>query len=240
MKYLLTLILAAGACLSLHAQDTLYINADNKPIPKKKNAHHFKVTTITDTGYVVTLLDKNEVIYNTITYKDAQQKTKHGYSASYEGKILLSEGRYLDGEYEGLWKYYHSNGRLAGAVNYAKGKRISEEYFNPDGSPEPDLKKTERLPSFPGGMSALGAYMGRVLKYPPAAREKRITGVVKVGFTVSTTGELLNVKAVSSPHDELSDEALRVVRMMPRWIPGIQFNRPVKVAYVMPVHFQVN
>lgn len=240
MKYLFLLLIVSASVSYAVAQDTLFLGSDNKPVSKKKNASHFKVITNTDTGYVVEFLDKDQFLIGKTTYKDPDLKFAHGYSVGYLGKTLGSEGRYVDGKEDGIWKYYHWDGKVSGIVTYKSGKRVNEEYFRTNGERETDLKKAEQLPSFQGGMRGLGEYLGRTLRYPPQARERNISGQVKVGFTVSTSGELLNIRVISGPDDELNREALRVVRLMPRWVPGVQFNRPVKVAYVLPVNFQLS
>ena len=240
MKLLfLPLLFLIGNAALVQAQDTLYLNSDNKPISKKKNAHHTKITTKTDTGYVVELLNKEQVLYSKTTYKDPELKITHGYSVGYLGKTKGSEGSYVNGKQEGTWKYYHWDGNVSGVVNYKNGQKSGEEYFKPDGQKETDLTKTERLPSFPGGNKALGDFLIRTLKYPQPAKDRKVSGQVKVGFTVSTTGELQDIRVISGPDDDLNKEALRVVRWMPQWTPGVQYNRPVKVAYVLPVNFRL-
>jgi TonB family protein len=223
----------------LHEQDTLYFNSENKLTTKKKNAQYFKVVSKIDSGYVVELLDKGQVLTQKTTYKDPDMKVAHGNSLSYFGKTVASQGIYVNGKEEGIWKYWRSDGSLSGIVNYKNGKRISEEYFKPNGEKEIDPKKIEQLPSFPGGPQAMAAFYSRILRYPPAARERGVTGTVKIGFNISTNGELQDIRVISGPDEELNNEALRLIKTMPRWIPAIQFNRAVKFAYVLPVSFQL-
>ena len=241
MKSLLFLLLyLAISVLPVQAQDTLYFNWERKPIAKKKNAEYLKVITKTDTGYVVELLNKNRELESKTTYKDPDLKIREGYHVFYRGKNKDNEGRYLNGKEDGVWKYYHHGGSIAGVVVRKEGAVVSGEYFKPNGEKETDPAKIEQLPSFPGGMKALGEYVVSALRYPRQAVIDRVSGQVKVGFTVSPIGELLDITIVSGVNDELNREAMRVVRGMPRWIPGIQFNRPVRVRYTLPVNFNLN
>jgi TonB family protein len=234
---LLTLIITGSSIVA--AQDTLYLNNEWKPANKPKNAVYRQVITNTDTGYVVNTLNRQNQLESKSTYKDGYRKILHGYSATYAGKHLGSEGRYVEGKQEGLWKYYHQDGAVSAVVTYKDNKRESASYFKPDGQPETDLQKAEHLPSFPGGSNAWGTYLVKNLRYPPEALKTQTSGQVRVEFTVTATGEIRDIIAVSGPSEELKSEAMRVVRMMPGWNPGVQFNRPVKVRYTMPISFRI-
>lgn len=96
-------------------------------------------------------------------------------------------------------------------------------------------------PQFPGGDSALYAYLGDELKYPAFAKANRIQGPVYVKFTIGADGSIdpNSFEVLRSPHASLSDEAIRVVRNMPKWIPGKQQLRNVPVYMKLPVHFRL-
>lgn len=97
----------------------------------------------------------------------------------------------------------------------------------------------EQQPSFPGGPGALNSWLRENVKYPAAAIENRVQGRVIVQFIVECDGSISEIK-VNRPVDPYIDkEALRVVSKMPKWIPGRQSGRPVRVRFFVPVTFRL-
>lgn len=97
----------------------------------------------------------------------------------------------------------------------------------------------EQMPSFPGGPSALMAYLSSHVKYPAVAEENGIQGRVTVQFVVEKDGSVTDVKTMKSVDPSLDREAERVVRSMPKWIPGKQNGSAVRVKYFVPVVFRL-
>lgn len=98
----------------------------------------------------------------------------------------------------------------------------------------------EEDPEFPGGMKAMYAFIEKNLVYPEAAKAAGIAGKVYVSFIVEKDGSITNVKILRDIGYGCGDEALRVVKMMPKWIPGKQRGNPVRVQYNLPVVFKLN
>ena len=97
----------------------------------------------------------------------------------------------------------------------------------------------EQMPSFPGGPQALMEYLGNNVKYPPVAAELGLQGRVVVSFVVERDGSLTDVKVERSVDPSLDKEAVRVVKSMPRWIPGKQKGKEVRVKFNVPVAFRL-
>lgn len=95
----------------------------------------------------------------------------------------------------------------------------------------------ETMPYFPGGQELLLKYLAVNIKYPASAVKARKQGRVIVTFIVQKDGSVTHAKIAKSIDPELDAEALRVVRAMPKWIPGTQFGKPVNVKYTLPVKF---
>lgn len=95
----------------------------------------------------------------------------------------------------------------------------------------------EKMPQFPGDEDALRRFISNNLKYPPEAQKSGIEGKVFVSFVVDENGEVTNVKLARRSNSYLDWEAMRVVRMMPRWKPGYIKGKPVKVSFTMPINF---
>ena len=98
----------------------------------------------------------------------------------------------------------------------------------------------ESMPSFPGGPSALFEYLARNIMYPVVAEENGIQGRVIVTFIVEKDGSITDVRVIKPVDPSLDKEAMRVIKSMPRWIPGIQKGVPVRVKYTVPVTFRLD
>jgi periplasmic protein TonB len=95
----------------------------------------------------------------------------------------------------------------------------------------------EDMPEFPGGDQALHKYLAESVKYPVIAQENGIQGRVYVKFVVNTDGSITDVEIARGVDPSLDREALRVVRDMPKWKPGKQRGKPVRVSYTVPINF---
>lgn len=98
----------------------------------------------------------------------------------------------------------------------------------------------ENMPEFPGGDLGLMKYIQKNVKYPPIAKEYNITGKVYVSFIVDKTGNVTNVKIVRGVDKNLDAEALRVVKSLPKYKPGKQRGKPVRVMFTIPINFTLN
>ena len=97
----------------------------------------------------------------------------------------------------------------------------------------------EKNPSFPGGEAELLGFLAKNIKYPQFAQESSIQGRVYVQFVIERDGSVSDVKTVRDIGGGCGKEAERVVRSMPKWSPGEQNGRPVRVKYTLPVLFQL-
>ena len=100
----------------------------------------------------------------------------------------------------------------------------------------------EKQPEYPGGMEALYQFIAANIQYPEACKGKDISGKVYVTFIIETDGSISNIKVLRDPDPEkrLGDEAVRVVKLMPKWKPGTQRGKAVRVQYNLPVNFTLN
>ena len=98
----------------------------------------------------------------------------------------------------------------------------------------------EQIPQFPGGMDAFSGFLTTNLRYPKSARKNKIQGRVIVTMVVEKDGSLSNIKIARSVSDDIDAEALRVVKLSPKWSPGIQNGRPVKVSFAIPISFMLD
>ena len=97
----------------------------------------------------------------------------------------------------------------------------------------------EEMPEFPGGENALMDYVAKNVVYPKEAQEKGISGRVFVGFIVEKDGSVSEVKVLRGIGGGCDEESIRVVKAMPKWKPGKQEGKPVRVSYLMPITFKL-
>ena len=129
------------------------------------------------------------------------------------------------------------NDEQAGEVLKAK-----EVIAQPEPPKEEETKVfdvVEQMPSFPGGPAALMQFLSSNIKYPVVAEENGIQGRVVCTFVVEKDGSITDVRVVKSVDPSLDKEAMRVVKSMPKWIPGKQNGSAVRVKYTVPVTFRL-
>ena len=98
----------------------------------------------------------------------------------------------------------------------------------------------ENMPQFPGGDLGLMKYIQKHVKYPAIAKEYNITGKVYVSFIVDKQGKVTNVKIVRGVDKNLDAEAVRVIKSLPKYKPGKQRGKAVRVMFTVPINFTLN
>ena len=97
----------------------------------------------------------------------------------------------------------------------------------------------EQMPNFLGGYHMMQDFIEKNLHYPKECAENGIQGRVIIDFVVERSGKLTNIRVVKSVNPALDKEALRIVNLMPKWIPGRQSDKTVRVKYIIPITFQL-
>jgi len=104
---------------------------------------------------------------------------------------------------------------------------------------EEPLKFADQMPEYPGGMEELYNYIRRATNYPQQAREAFIQGTVLLEFAVNRDGSIDRVSVKVSAHPLLDKEAVRVIKTLPKWIPGKVNGKPVPVWYTLPISYTI-
>ena len=108
------------------------------------------------------------------------------------------------------------------------------------GNPEHDVHQiVEQMPKFPNGQEALMLYIAEQVKYPAEAKKAGAQGRVFIGFIVEPDGSLSDFKVLRGIGYGCDEEALRVVKSMPKWQPGMHRGKAVRVQYLVPVNFRL-
>lgn len=153
-------------------------------------------------------------------------------------KDIEREGIVKDSLEQGEWKG-KPNDSVNYVCNYEAGVIKSGTSYDKQGNKYP-FTKIETIPEFKGGNQKLGLFLLKSIRYPAAARERRVQGRVIVTFIVDEGGFVTDAKVIRGEDMSLNDEALRVVRSSPKWIPGTQYGVPVRTAYTIPISFSID
>lgn len=172
---------------------------------------------------------------------------------------LTVEGSYAAGKQDGYWKVYIL-GELVREASFDHGKLEKEwqctcgynpPLFKPGHDPNNAelimenstidsvkvYKIVEVMPEFPEGEAGLYSFINDNVVFPKIARDAGISGKVYVRFEVTECGLIRNIELARGAYPSLDDEALRVVSMMPAWVPGRARGKRVNVEYVLPINF---
>ncbi|MDO8896234.1 MAG: TonB family protein [Bacteroidales bacterium] len=128
-------------------------------------------------------------------------------------------------------------------INVEVDQKVAIEVYVPPVRQEEEVVETEiftvveSMPEFPGGAGKMMEFIARNIKYPPMARESGIQGRVFVNFVVEPNGSVSNVKVLRGIGGGCDEEAIRVVESMPKWTPGRQRGKAVRVSFNLPVRF---
>jgi tonB family C-terminal domain len=96
-----------------------------------------------------------------------------------------------------------------------------------------------QMPEYPGGIVEFMKWLQRTLRYPPAAQEQGVQGIVMVSFIVNVDGTITDQKVVRGVNEELDAEALRVISHMPKWKPGLEKGKPCRTLFAIPIVFKL-
>jgi TonB family protein len=136
------------------------------------------------------------------------------------------------------WKPAYQNGKpikvmFTVPINFSPGDN--------EGSTAVDENKifysVEKQPQFPGGMEKFSEFLSKNIRYPANMRQANIQGKVVIQFVIETNGSLSNIQVLDGPGYGSGEEAVRVMALSPKWAPGLQNGRAVRVAYTIPVNF---
>ncbi len=148
-----------------------------------------------------------------------------------DDKLTQEEQSELDSQLERIQKKVELLQKSWSCLDEKSADHVSTEEFEM-------IMTVEKMPEFPGGMTALSDYLAKNVKYPEKAREVGIQGRVFVSFFVEKDGSLDEVKVMRSLGGGCDEEAIRVVKAMPKWIPGEQRGKPIRVYFMLPINFK--
>lgn len=242
--------------------DTIFYDKNWKE-SSKVGASFYRIRVKEKKGFTVSDYYINGTLQMTGFFKSIEPDIKIGLFKYYnENGTLDSEGNYKSDKKEGEWKDYDSTGILFSVTNYESGNRngkmiyyysngvVKRDEFYKEGKfiegkcfsstgEEIEFFPYEEDPIYIGGMSEFSNFLIATIVYPEKANKEGIQGRVLIGFVIDKNGEVIDEKVLKSVHPLLDEEALRVVKNMPNWIPGKIDGKPVKSRYQVPINFKI-
>ncbi len=214
-KYILILVSIVIYNLSF-SQDTIYFDK-NWEKTKQRKAKYYRVVEQNTTN-------------NNILVKD--------YFISGEIQMTGTYKTYALKDKDGIFTWYYKNGNIKNVSEYKDGTHIAtKKEWNNKGNEIVNYYVLEQQPLFPGGETGLLKYIAENTKYPELARKNDVTGKVFIEFVINKRGKVKDVKVTRGAHPVLDREALRVIKSLPKWKPGMQKGKPVNVSYQVPINF---
>jgi len=268
MKSFCIFFFACAIQFSAFAQDTIltYLDKSWKETTKENAAYFRKTVQTGPTRFDVSDYFINGTLQMHGTYSDEKLSVSDGYFTYYsENGVLLTESNYSGDQLDGKRVHYYENGQLSSDESWKAGKKngtltyyrqdgsisyveerqldslLSWKCFREDGTLSTDPAEFNRVAEFPGGREAMVKFVGDNIIYPKTARKEGLEGKCFVQFMVTNEGQVSDVKIIRGVPGcrECDLEAVRVVRMMPDWIPAIDHNRPVDSYFNLPVTYQL-
>lgn len=229
-----------------------YFNAQHDTVKTKAEASYYWLTDTEGNLRVSSKYDSSDVKLTNTRYsryenliegdkKNMRQENwgwrLNGISQSwYASGQLQSESNYVMGALEDSLKMYHANGVLKRSEVYKKGVMVSGQCYDQNQA-EITYFPFDVNPDFEGGSRAMFQFLADNIQYPKKSRRNGEEGIVYVGFVIDKTGDVVDVKVKRGVSPLIDEEAMRVVKLMPKWKAGKQDGAFVRVAFTLPIKF---
>ncbi|MBK8146164.1 MAG: energy transducer TonB [Bacteroidetes bacterium] len=218
-------------------QDTLFFDKHEFKTDNRNEAVFFRIhpkKPIDSANYSTTLfyISGQKKSERTIKQKVFVKEVNYYESGQVQSELDLDKDGYVK-----IVSYYKLGQRKRTDI-FEKGKLIDGKCYNSKGEVIAHTDY-EVMPEFPGGENAMLTFISQNLKYPKEAMNKNLEGKVVVNFQIKTDGTIDNVKVRERKHESLDAEAIRVIKAMPHWKPGMQDGTIVEVNYALPIMFQL-
>lgn len=221
--------------------DTIFFEKQNVK-GSKENARSYRIIAKQKDGYLV--IDRYMITnsYQMISIcNELDPLNKNGpCTYFYEDGQKQSEGNYSNDKKRGKWTYWYNNGMDSSVIYFSdKGSYNYIHVANLSLNDSSVLEYPEVFAEFPGGERAMSEFIIKHITYPMTERKNNTGGVCYLTFVVEKDGTLTDIKILKGvPNGPGYDkESLRVLHLMPKWRPGAQFNKPIRVHYNLPIVF---
>ena len=224
-------------------QDTVYFDDKGKEAIDKSTATYHEVREFYGINYRAATVKtysmagkiKSETEYDVYAQKRISGKAFTWYDNGKKKSEINYKYGYMDGKVLTYW----DNGEIKRNDFYKEGNFVKGNCFTQDGR-DTTYYAFEMMPQFPGGESELFKFLRENVKYPRKARDNGISGRVYVSYIIDKDGSLRDIKIIKGISQEIDEEAMRVIKLMPKWIPGMQDGIAVQVQYNIPINFKLD
>lgn len=215
------------------------IEKEKKPAPSSKEIHNKpKQNTVKFTAPVVVSENESEESVSTIEAKEAP-KDATAETAALKSKETGNDKTSDDKVSDKIEESYHKKAEVKQEFRgYSSTYGAQRAVAKKAQEAEPGMLADE-IPQYPGGEIALKAFINQNLQYPKQAVEMSISGRVFVSFMVEEDGTIRNIKVIRGLGGGCDDEAIRIIKLMPKWIPGRQNGHSVKSNFTLPIIFNL-
>jgi TonB family protein len=224
--------------------DTFYFDKNYLKVPKQQ-AGKISIYTQKDSFLTVeeynsqmVLRSRNEYRLRNLGKKNEYRVGNGAFENYNDDGSLKAKGTLVENEFDGNLVSYYPNERPVRQDVYKNGELIKGRCLDSMGN-EIKFFPYQITPEFKGGVQEMFKYLGENIKYPRTARENGVEGTVYVGFVVAEDGSVEDVMVKRGVSKDVNDEALRVVKSMPKWEAGKLDNELVRVAYTLPIKFKL-
>ncbi len=226
---------------------TVYFNEAGDTVSTKSEAISYDVIQTSSAKRIVTGyygmsdVKKQETYYKKDLNRDGTDSIWWQYGpfrAWHLNGKLKTEGFYGYDKLHQNLKTFYSNGQLKREDLYKNDTLVTGHCFDEKGDTVAYFPYRQN-PEFKEGQAALFRFLGQNMRYPDYARKKNVEGTVYIGFVVDKEGKIVNIKVKRGVHPSIDEEALRVVKKMPNWIPGKEDGELVRVSYTLPIKFKL-
>ncbi|HEY0054151.1 MAG TPA: energy transducer TonB [Pedobacter sp.] len=161
------------------------------------------------------------------------------FKSNKDDSEIIEEGIYKDGLKEGTWIGEYPKYSASFVEKFEKGKLLSGISKLQDGTVT-EYTSEDVMPEYKGGIQKFYSYVSRSFIYPPVVLRQGLNGLIIVSFVVEANGSLTDVFVKKDLGFGTGEEAVRLIRSSPRWIPGRQHGIPVRVQYTLPINLKLN
>ncbi|QXV66366.1 TonB family protein [Mucilaginibacter sp. 21P] len=158
------------------------------------------------------------------------------YNSSFTA--VSEEGSVKNGKREGEWSGRDELNNATFKETYSNGELVAGS-ANFNGITSTYTKNRFTNPEFPDGDMGFGRFLVRTVRYPADAREQNKTGIVISGFTITKAGDVADIEVIFSAGKSLDDEAVRSIKMSPKWKPATKYGQQVSAKYNVPLTFNL-
>lgn len=244
MRYLVSIFFFSQSMLlfSQTKNDTIFYTSEWKRTTTKSEARYYGFKDLDSTGKgLATYYRISNIIYSVTPVIDTFKLDGKCLWYNSNGTIS-SEGEYSFGLKNGEFRYYNFEGKMTTQKIYINDTISKRTRFNPKTSEVisstegyENMKDAETI--FPGGSTALQKWLASNVKYPKKSIKMDQEGKVLLSFVVETSGSISNVKIINSVSKEIDKEAIRLVKKMPKWIPGLYEGEIARTRCTIPINF---